>query len=673
MKREAMNKKVLILGVDGMDPRLTRKFLKEGVMPNVQKYIDAGSAREDLVLLGGHPTVTPAMWTTLATGCYANVHGITAFFRQSKEDLSCVEYNFDSSLCKAEPLWNKTVKSGLKTLVWHWPGSSWPPTSDNENLYVVDGTSPGAIGMAVATVDDSVIINCKKEISKVTFIPKAATEATAPCVINDLEMEEQKTEGKTTEDFVARGAKMCGAIVEESQRTSATIMAPLDMVQSPIGDAKNWSKELSDGAKEFTVLLSHGLIHRPGLILKDEDGKYSRVELYRSKKDEEPLAVLPIGKMVIRVTDEAFKRDKKYTVQRNFKVLSLDPNAESMILSVSRAIDITNDTVWHPRSLFKTVTEHTGYPIPMPDGAGQDPTIMTDIVLDNWNEIAKWQSDSLLYLIENEDFDVIFSHLHNVDDQMHKVVSFLADKPVNRQPFSVYEDWVRNIYKQTDEYFGRFFYLLDKGWTIFIVSDHGLTNGKYEVPFIQESAGVSVPIMRDLGYTVMKKGEDGKDTKEIDWSKTRAVAIRELNIYINLKGRDSEGIVDPKDKYELEEQIMTDLYGLRDPVSHKRVIACALRNKDAILLGYGGPECGDIVYWIAEGYNYDHSDGLSTGEGEGGVSVSPIFIAAGKGIKKGYTTDRHIREVDVAPTVAVICGADMPAQCEGAPVYQIFE
>jgi len=32
-----------------------------------------------------------------------------------------------------------------------------------------------------------------------------------------------------------------------------------------------------------------------------------------------------------------------------------------------------------------------------------------------------------------------------------------------------------------------------------------------------------------------------------------------------------------------------------------------------------------------------------------------------------------IREIDVAPTVATLLGVDMPAQCEGAPVYQILK
>ena len=118
---------------------------------------------------------------------------------------------------------------------------------------------------------------------------------------------------------------------------------------------------------------------------------------------------------------------------------------------------------------------------------------------------------------------------------------------------------------------------------------------------------------------------------------------------------------------------MTRLYGYKHPESGKRIIALALRNRDAYLLGLGGPECGDILFWNAEGYNYDHCDSLSTTYGYAGTSVSPIFIAAGKGIKENYLTERIIRQVDVAPTVAELAGLRMPAQCEGAPVYQIIE
>ena len=50
--RKAAAEKILLLGVDGMDPRLTRKYVDEGKLPHVKKLIERGACREDLVLLG---------------------------------------------------------------------------------------------------------------------------------------------------------------------------------------------------------------------------------------------------------------------------------------------------------------------------------------------------------------------------------------------------------------------------------------------------------------------------------------------------------------------------------------------------------------------------------------------------------------------------------------------
>ena len=77
------------------------------------------------------------------------MHSITQFFRHDPDDYEAVQYNIDSRLCKAEPVWNVIAEAGKKVCVFHWSGSSWPPTSDSPNLYVVDGTVPGAVGIAM--------------------------------------------------------------------------------------------------------------------------------------------------------------------------------------------------------------------------------------------------------------------------------------------------------------------------------------------------------------------------------------------------------------------------------------------------------------------------------------------------------------------------------------------
>ena len=109
-----------------------------------------------------------------------------------------------------------------------------------------------------------------------------------------------------------------------------------------------------------------------------------------------------------------------------------------------------------------------------------------------------------------------------------------------------------------------------------------------------------------------------------------------------------------------------------DETTGHRVVTLALHNKDAILLGLGGPMGSDIVIFLHDDYVEDHGNGLSTAYGHNDTSLSPIFIAAGQGIKENYRTDRYIREVDLAPTAAVLLGVDIPETCEGAPAYQIF-
>ena len=85
---------------------------------------------------------------------------------------------------------------------------------------------------------------------------------------------------------------------------------PFDVVVSPIKEAKGWINAPVD-AKEFTVLFSHGTIRRVGLILKNEEGIYDHIALYKNKKSEEPYVVLPLNVFVQDVLDEAIKGEKK--------------------------------------------------------------------------------------------------------------------------------------------------------------------------------------------------------------------------------------------------------------------------------------------------------------------------------------------------------------------------
>lgn len=331
---------------------------------------------------------------------------------------------------------------------------------------------------------------------------------------------------------------------------------------------------------------------------------------------------------------------------------------------------IGNDEVWHPKRLYQSVVDACGYPSPESMLGAADVRLIEECMIANWAVMADWQSQALHHLMATEDYGAIFSHFHIVDGCGHMIVQFLKERANSKLSEEQYMHAWRLVYQETDRYVGTFLHLLDEGWTIMLLSDHAQVSPEHEPPMLADS-GVSVRVMQELGLTELKRDEQGRELHEIDWAHTLAIANGN-HILINLKGRYDHGIVDPADQYEVEEEVMTRLYGYRDKKTGKRVISLALRNKDALVLNMGGDTCGDIIFFLAEGYNYDHADALSTTEGYANTSEGPIFIAAGPGIKAGYTTQRYIREADVTPTMAQLLGVRMPEQCEGAVIYQIL-
>ena len=668
---EGKAKKVLVLGIDGMDPRLTKRFVEEGRMPNTKKFLEQGAAREDLMMLGAMPTITPPMWTTLATGAYPMTHGITCFWRNYPGRIDAITYNLDSRLCKAEQLWNVTVEAGLKTLVFHWPGSSWPPSSDSPLLHVVDGTQPSVVNTTQMTRESEYIVRADVKIADTMFREKGALTGHVPCVIDNLEPEKEYADlGALTFSTEANTR----VILEKIEGESVLTDAPYDVQLSAIKEASGWSFEVPEGAKEFVWLQSKGLVRRVCLILKNEQGVYDHVAVYKSKKDVEPLDTLYKGVYKAHYADELIIGDNKIACVRDIKILQMEENGESLKMWVGSAIDPSpnNNALWHPKSLYADVLANVGLPTSASMLGAGDEQFIRECTGGAWEQNMNWQSAAINYLIEQENYDVVFSHFHNIDAQGHVIAKHLG-KGHNELTAEKYFQLYTEVYEQTDRYIGKFLHLLDKGWTMLIVSDHALVSPEHEVPMLSESSGINARVMQELGFTTLKQDADGNDLHEVDWSKTKAIAIRCNHIYLNLKGRDPQGIVEPEDQYETEEEIITALYGYKDKETGQRIVALALRNKDAALLGMSGPECGDIIYFLAEGYNFDHGDSISTTWGLEGTSVSPIFMAAGPGIKQNYRTTRYIREVDVAPTVALLLGVRMPAQCEGAPAYQILE
>ena len=686
LRSKGLTDKVIVLGIDGMDPRFTKAMVDEGKMPNTKKLIEMGAAREDLVLLGGMPTITPPMWATLATGCYPMTHGIVDYAIPIPGEPDMRMEAFLSPFCKAEQLWNVTAEAGKKTLVFHWPGGAWPPSSDSENLYVVDGTSPGAMGNTTHKRDEERVIIATTKTTTGGCMPYGATDSHvdgefsekrppklhfAQAQPNDPRVEEYQQKfremGTIFQDYDPAKLSIRNGVFWDDYNMFHLADWPTFLSMSPISEPEGWANAPAE-AKEFTIYFGWGKTPRPALILKN-DGKYNQVAVYASKDAAEPLFVLDEDVYTPNCPDTIVKNGVNCNIVRNFRLLEIAEDGSYVRMWASNASDVDNSDCWYPRWIFEKVKAVAGPPSASSMSACQDYDMIIKCSGEQWNQCAQWQADAMIYMMENEGVDVVFSHFHGPDLSGHAYMKYLKNRDTSKQDESVVRTWHENTYRWTDDYIGRFLPMIEKGWTVLLVSDHALICPEAEPNYICDNSGVNVGVMKELGFTVLKKDENGNEINEIDWSKTVAVQSATNTIHLNLKGRDRYGIVDPADKYEVEEQIITALYGYRDKKTGKRIVALALHEKDAVLLGMGG---GDIMMMIHEDYNFDHGESLSTACGHNDTSVSPIFVAAGPGVKPGYKVKGYIREVDVAPTAAVLLGVNIPADCEGAPAYQIF-
>ena len=699
LRTKGLTDKLLMRGIDGMDPRFTKRMIAEGKMPNTKKLMEMGSCRDDLMLLGAVPTITPPMWATLGTGCYPMTHWIMDY-NLSGDDKEITYAAFYSTFLKVQPLWNITAEAGKKTLVWHWPGGAWPPTIDNENLITVDGSSPGAVCAFSSARDFDTVFIASTKAQKPSYMPMAvrnsklegdeklsylgipqqsSRSAEAKELLQkyyDEYVENLGVEGYTVPgSFVTNAIQFEDADKEFSGRGLMWDLAdfPTSASISPIFPPQGWGFEVPADSKEFVMLTGMGKVVRFGLILKNADGKYDRVAMYADKAKDEPIKVLENDVFTPYVMDVFPRQDGTMeNVHRTFRALEIAEDGSYVRIWASRGMSCEDDSVWTPKSLFKEITDKFGQVVPTSQMTGNDPEMILKCNHPQWELSARWQSKCMHYMIEEHGVEVIFSHYHGPDLEGHNYMKYLKERDTSKITEAQALEYAAATYSLTDEYIGSFMHLIDDGWTIIVFSDHAQICPEGEAHVIGESCGICVDPLASMGYTVMKKDENGNSLPEVDWSKTRAVQTRSNSIYINLKGRDPHGIVDPADKYELEEQIITDLYGYKDPKTGHRIVSMALHNKDAVLLGLGGPMGSDIVFFVHDDYCYDHGNGLSTACGHNNTTLSPIFLAAGPGIKQNYRTDRYIREVDVAPTAAVLLGVDIPEQCEGAPAYQIL-
>ncbi len=650
-------KKIALLGFDCALTNLVRRHIEEGLCPNFKKIFENGTVAENCLV--PFPTITPPNWTSMATGAWPGTNNVTDFFRHipgTTPEGANAHNAFNWDYVQAESFWEAAEKAGKKSVILNYP------MSFNAHKRLKHGTVVGGGSLTVGVyMDGNVIADYKK-------IPFSPTLEKGYAFCDDTLVCTQAMPGNSVK-------------VSFSEKPGwANVDNPGD---DPLGVTFKMPFSNSIFNKETTYADWHLLVRNLG------GDDYDTVTLSPSKDFKDAFFTIKKGEWSKPFLAEGvLENGGTKTIRMMAKLTELGDEGDSFRLFLTHALNIDGDFWCYPREAAAKLNKG--------DNVGTNNTGMTAmnigwIDLDTWLELVgihyDWMGDSICALLGHkdkpEDWDVFFTHAHPTDFIYHALMTELdaatcSSEAMHKKAWELH----RELYRHADRYLGRILECFDDETLIVLISDHGATP---DGPFVDMN-----DVLGKAGLLYMKAPENTpswlanapenirvefmKLVERVDTSKSKAMPQRICYAYVNLKGRDPEGIVEPEDYEKVQREIIDAMMSYRHPKTGKCPFILALPKREAALIGLWGDQVGDVVYALWPEYSMQHGPLLPTsGYGIGDLRTLCVYYGPEIGVKKGYSMERRCNLVDLAPTFCYMTGWPVPEQAEGSVVYQIME
>lgn len=643
-------KKLLVIGLDGLMMELVGKFAGEGRMPAMAQLMREGSYSKALASM---PVDTPTNWTTIATGADTATHGKTSFYvhvaGRDLDDLSLSE-SWLSNLCMAETLWDAAERRGKDVIVINYP-VAWPPTL--EKGIVVGGR--GVFGEPEMRLAGPVqwSTDPTQHEAPLSFGPAAGWRGLPECGEGVLDARISAGEGGEDLAWTDGGqVRLGGRDAIATTRASACDLA----------------------------------------LVASGEGGYDRLLVCVGKDASQPVAALAAGEWTDWIYADYGDAPSERGACR-YKLIRLSPDGAEVTLYRTPIVSLRGFA--HPESLCGEIVENVG-PFLKGFDVTYNPIVWgdQDTAQDHIRMGVTQYVELTAYLAGAKPWDILITQIQFPDHLNHEYVRAIEPTVSGYDAAKAEIAWeqYRLGYAQADRYVGEIIERCADGETLVVVlSDHAAFPMEWNVNNLEKA-------FLDAGLLVYKKNDGGEC--EVDWSRTRAYPTPGAHYYVwvNLKGRDPQGIVAPGEQYEsVRDEIIELLRGLYDENAGKHPIAVALRREEADILGQGGERCGDVVYFFEKGYDTDpmfwrpHEDQLTTPifgpwhiDHTGGhspsfpttrysqSSLAAVCFMAGPGIRRGFHHEGYFHLKDVAPTVCHLLGMDPPREACGRVVRELL-
>lgn len=536
--------RTIVLGFDGMDPVLARRWIDDGKMPNFRRLAERGSFQP---LPTTNPPQSPVAWASFATGTNPGAHGLFDFLKRNADtyapeyaiahtegDGRKVEFlGFSIPLSEpsvvssrvGKPFWSAAEEAGLRASVLRVP-VTFPPDDITRMLS----------GMGVPD-----LLGTQGTFTFYSTREVKGENARAIRVTPKNGRVETVFEGPLHPLYQAPEPLSVPLVIESAGKDRVKIDLDGTVVTLATGEWSDWIPV------RFSIAWVIGV---PSLV---------RLHLVRAFPDLE-LYVSPI---------------------------QIDPRDPVQPIT-------------SPPEYAATLAESIGlyHTIGMPEETWSlnEGLISDRAYLDMVRTILA-ENEAMLYdTLKRKDSDLVVVAFVQTDRVSHMFYrGFDEGHPLHATTSKEARGAIEWIYREADRIVGKTLGMLAPEERLIVLSDHGFSTFRRSVHLNRW--------LVEQGFMTLKSGQPPSESlfTNVDWARTKAYAAGLNGIYVNLQGRERLGVVRAGEVARVKQEISEKLRGFVDPVTGSPVV---LNVYDAASI-YEGGETGhapDLVIGFAAGF-----------------------------------------------------------------------
>ena len=622
-------KKTIVIGLDGLAPEIVEPLLASGGLPGMARLGDQGGFAR---LQTTSPAQTPVAWSTFATGLNPGGHGIFDFIRRDPRtylpQLAFSRYEQKSPLLppkavnlrRGEAIWEHLGRRGIPSVVLRCP-CTYPPDRVRGRLLSGMGVPDLRGGLGTSTMYRG---------------------GNGSGNGNNDGQRDQHAE---------RNVVRVEADADGTFRTA--LLGPL----SP----KDRAPARFDVAIELNRQARTAVIRSTGApkALEIREGRWS--DWLRVKFKTGPLQSVRgmVRFYLARVEPEM----ELYASPLNF-------TPETPLFPISSPPEYARELANQIGTFYTTgmVEDHD---------ALKDGHVDEEAFLDQCDQAWRDREAMMLYELDRLDEGFFFCLFDTPDRVQHMFWRFREpDHPANRQGFRPgFERVVEEQYRRCDAVVRKVFDYVDDETLLVVLSDHGFNSFR---------RGVHLNTwLHDRGYLALEPGvrpdeEAGDLFRHVDWSRTQAYALGLGGIYLNLAGREQQGVVSPEEAQTVRDALIEQLAGLVDPQTGG-VAVRSVMPRETIYRGPYVDEAPDLLvhfalHAFAGGYRGSWTTALgglgrghfedNTARWAGDHIVDPALVPGVLLMNRPFRT-KSPRLEDLAPTLLQSLGVPPAPAMEG--------